>query len=665
MGKTNTSRWQVRDRIADRYEIYQVLGGGMGIVYVCYDHEFKIPVALKTFQEQYLFSEDGQRLFEREALVWTELERHPYIVRAHWVGRLEGRLFIFLEYIPPDRQRRNTLSHYLLGDLTLQEVLKFSIQFCYGMEYAYSKGIDCHRDIKPDNIMITSNKTVKISDFGLAKAFQEIEFKGDVITEGVSSLSIFRSKGKRVCGTLPYMAPEQFEGVTDKRSDVYSFGIVLYQMAGNGRLPFVGSSIKEYERLHRYGKIPLLPSPLFSIIKRCLEKEPDKRYQDFTSIREELENLLLKEIGERITPPEREELEAGELYNKGAALLNLGRLQEAVSCFDKALKINPRDAEVWYNKGFALGNLGRHQEAISCYDEALAINPRYAEAWGNKGNVLRRLGKHQEAISYFDEILKINPREALAWYNKGLALGNLGRHQEAIFCCDKALEINPRLTETWNNKGSALGNLGRHQEAISCFDKALKINPKDAEAWYSKGNALVNLGKSEEAISCYDEALEINRRYAEAWSNKGGALGKLGRYEEAISCCDEALEINPRLAEAWINKGFALDNLGRHEEAISCYDKALEINPRLAEAWINKGIALGNLGRYEEAISCFDKALEINPRYAEAWYNKGLALAKLRRFQKALECIDEAIRLNPDLPMVHQLKQMILQDLRR
>ncbi|MEW6619491.1 MAG: serine/threonine-protein kinase, partial [bacterium] len=527
--RANTGRWQVGDRIGNRYEIYQVLGGGMGMVYVCYDHEHKIPYALKTFQEQYLFSEDSQRLFEREARVWTELERHPYIVRAFWVERLEGRLFIVLEYIAPDRQGRNTLSHYL-GDLTLSEVLRFSIQFCYGMEYAYSKGIDSHRDIKPDNIMITFDKTVKITDFGLAKAFQEIELKGDVIAEKASSLSIFRSKGKRVCGTLPYMAPEQFEGLADKRSDVYSFGLVLYQMAGNGRLPFVGRNGEEYERLHRYGKIPPLPSPpgichadpelvsgvsasLFPIIKKCLEKEPDKRYQNFTLIREELQNLLLKETGEKITPPEREKLEAWELSNKGTALLNLGRSQEAISCYDEALEINPKDAEVWNNKGVTLKNLGRYQEAISCYDEALEIDPRDAETWNNKGTALDNLGRPQEAISCCDKALEINPRYAVAWYNKGNVLGRLGRYNEAISCYDKALEINPRLAVAWYNKGVALGNLGRYQEAISCYDEALEVNPRLAEAWYNKGLTLVNLGKHQEAISCYDEALEINPRY--------------------------------------------------------------------------------------------------------------------------------------------------------
>jgi serine/threonine protein kinase len=127
--KTQSGRWQIGDRIANRYEIHQILGGegksGMGIVYICYDHEHEVFRALKTFQNQYLFSERTQDLFKREALVWIQLERYPYIVYADWVEKLEERLFIVLEYVAPDKKGRNTLTHYL-GNLTLPEILKSS-----------------------------------------------------------------------------------------------------------------------------------------------------------------------------------------------------------------------------------------------------------------------------------------------------------------------------------------------------------------------------------------------------------------------------------------------------------------------------------------------------------------------------------------------------------
>jgi len=513
--------WQVGDKIGNQYEVYKILKGGFGIVYICYVHKHKTPFALKTLQEKYLLSEDSQKLFEREALIWTELERYPYIVRAYWVEKIDGRLFIVLEYVAPDNQGRNTLTHYI-GNISLPEILKFSIQFCYGMEYAYSKGVDAHRDIKPDNIMITSDKTVKITDFGIAKSFQEIELKEEIISseQGKHSLSIFHNKGIRVCGTLPYMAPEQFDGYADARTDIYSFGIVLFQMATDGKFPFIGRMPIEFEILHKNGKVPSISSPIFPIIKKCLEKDPNKRFQNFANLRKELENLLLKETGEVIPMPKIEELKVWELVNKGMALGNLGKYQEAIACCDEAIRINSRSAEAWVNKGMALGDLSKYQEAIACYDEAIKINSRDAEVWNNKGIALKNLSKYQDAITCYDEAIRINPRYAGAWSNKGVALGNLCKYQEEIVCYDEAIKIDPRYAEVWCNKGTALGNLGKCQEAIACYNEAIKINSRDAEVWNNKGIALKKLGKYQEALVCCDEAIRLNPMYSNAHQAK-------------------------------------------------------------------------------------------------------------------------------------------------
>jgi tetratricopeptide (TPR) repeat protein len=528
----------------------------MGVVYICIAERERLPVAMKTFQERYLSSKHHQELFKREAQAWVEMERHPYIVRAYLVEEIEGHLFIVLEYVAPDDANRNTLTHYL-RELSLVDILKFSIQFCYGMEYAYSKGLEVHCDIKPDNIMITRDRVVKITDFGLAK------LKGEAGGGG---------------GTHPYMAPEQFEGKADKSSDIYGFGITLYQMISRGKLPFIARSDIEWYSLHKSAKIPEVASPLFSIVERCMRRRTP-HFDSFLQLREELEGMLLEETGEKIAPPKEEELEAWELIGKGLSLSNLGIHKEAISCFERALEINPNLAEAWCNKGADLFKSGRAEEAISCYDKALEINPRYANAWVGKGGALAKLGRTKEAISCCDKALEINPRYAVAWCNKGGALVELGRAEEAISCCDKALEINPRYAVAWCNKGAALVKLGRTKEAISCCDKALEINPSFAEAWYNKGFALFKLDKAGEAISCCDKALEINPRFAEAWCNKGNALFKLDKAGEAISCFERALAINPRYAEAWCGKGGALAELDRAEESIFCLKRFIELAP--------------------------------------------------------------------------------------
>lgn len=653
------------DFIGQKYEVGGVLGmGGFGVVYLVYSHETKEVYALKTFRDEYLEDAETRERFHKEAQVWVDLERHPYLVRAYWVDEVSGRLYIAMEYIAPDEQGLNSLDGYLQRrPPDLAQSLRWSIQFCHGMEYAYSRGIRSHRDIKPANIMISQDKTVKISDFGLAgivgvaKAISGVKLNLHQQTVGLS----YQTMEGTGFGTPTYMPPEQFTNAAgcDERSDIYSFGIVLYQMATGGQLPFLAPLPEDdseeemmrfwraMRRLHSESPIPKLDSPLFPIIQHCLKKEPGKRYHTLGELRADLEPLLRRETGEVIKPPGLKELEAWEWNNKGNSLANLGHCDEAIRSFDKALKIDPRNADAWINKGASLHDLGRYEEAIQCCDEALEIDPRDAKAWYSKGASFNHLGRYDEAIQCCDRALDIDPGDTGAWINKGQSLHHLGRYDEAIQCCDRALDIDPGNTGAWNNKGPSLDNLGRYDEAIHCYDKALEIDPGDAGAWSNKGNSFNNLGLYDEAIQCYDKALEIDPQCAVVWNNRGLSLGNLGHYDEAIRCYDKALEIDPQFAAAWSNKGLVLHDLGCYAEAISCYDEALKVDRQFAHAWSNKGVSLGDLGRHDEAIQCYDRALEIDPRNAATWYNKALAEDKLGRSQDAAYSFEQFIALAP------------------
>ena len=156
--------FKIGERIGGRYEVHRTLGGGMGEVYVVYDHQARNVLALKTFQnrgdEKSIRQQGLVQAFRKEASAWIDLERHPYIVRAFWVQEFNGRLFIAMDYVAPDERQRNTLRHYLVGkSLPLEQTLRWGIEFCYGMEHALSKGVLCHRDIKPDNVLISRTGT--------------------------------------------------------------------------------------------------------------------------------------------------------------------------------------------------------------------------------------------------------------------------------------------------------------------------------------------------------------------------------------------------------------------------------------------------------------------------------------------------------------------------
>jgi eukaryotic-like serine/threonine-protein kinase len=596
--------------IGQKYEVREALGkGGFGIVYLVYSRETREIYALKTFRDEFLNNPETRGLFKREAEVWASLVRHPFIVRAHLVDEVAGRVFIALEYIPPNAQGLNTLEAYLQKQPpNLSQSLRWAIQLCYGMEYAYSKGMSCHRDIKPSNIMITREKTAKISDFGLASVIGSSNSAAGVrlsFGEGKVGLSgsILQRKG---FGTPTHMSPEQFGGndCCDERSDLYSFGVVLYQMAAGGCLPFCAAPLRNYSpeeqmrfgaemyQLHCNAHVPELKSFLSPLVQRCLAKEPNNRYQHFRELRTDLETLLKQLAEEKVKIPEQRELEAWELGNEGASFNILGRFEDAIKSCDKALKINPQLADTWNNKGTALNSLSRFHEAIVCLDKALKIDSLHAEAWNNKG----------------------------------FSFTGLGNFRESIKCCDKALAINPRFVSAWNNKGSCLLSLSCFAEALTCYDNALKIDAQFADSWFNKGVCIKQLKRFGDAIAAYDKALEINPQYLEAQYNKGSILLEhFQRYADAIKCFDSVLKVNAKETKAWVSKGICLNRLGYYFEALKCYNAALDLDPNSAMVWFNKGYIFAHLSCFDEAIKCYSNSLKLDPNHVETWLNKAIA----------------------------------------
>lgn len=654
------------DIIGQRCKIIDVLGkGGFGIVYLVHSNEIGGLFALKTFQDEFINDQEVRNRFKKEASVWVELGNHPNLVRAIFVDAPSGRLYIGMEYIAPNEKGLNSLEGYLQSQPPdLVQNLRWSIQICHGLEYAYSKGVRAHRDIKPANIMITQDNVAKITDFGLAGILSAIPL-ADTKRLNVSSGQTVYGKG---FGTPAYMPPEQFLNAAscDVRSDIYSFGVMLYRMATGGKLPFITKGDADWQsmyELHCKSSVPHLNSPLFPIIQHCLEKSPEKRYQSFSQIRENLEPLLQHLSGELIIPPHVNELEAWELSNKGNSLNSLGRFDEAIYCLEKALHLDPQNFTAWNNKGNSLASLGRYEEAIRCFDKALTLNPGYAISWNNKSDSLNHLGRFEQAIYCVDKALEFDPRFAVAWSNKAYSLDRLKQYQEALICWNKALEIDPHFAGVWIDKGNSFFERGLIDEALGCYESCLELDPLDAGAWTNKGKSLEKKNLYDAALRCLDKAIEIDPGFISAWISKGNSLDCLGRHEEAENCFDDALKLDSYNVIALINKGNSLQNSGYYEKAIYYYENALKSDPQNVCAIANKGNTLNNLGQFERGIICLDKALEIDPNYAAAWIYKGQSLDGLCYFKEAINCLDKALKIDQNNASVWENKGRYLDEL--
>lgn len=394
------------DVIGGTFEVQRKLGeGGFGVVYLVRHREADDVFALKTFRDELLADPATRESFKKEALLWCNLQSHPFIVAARWVQEFHGRLFVMMDYVPADSAGRVNLGDYLAGDpLDANVALKWGIQFCHGMEHAIAHGIRCHRDIKPANILIAQDGTLKIADFGLAAVQHELTDRERLAAElceetgiqliverskhqerlfvtrnkdGEFGFSMIQAQGKMRCGTPGYMAPELYRcEEADTRTDIYSFGLVLWQMAaGSHQPPFLPSwhgDMKAFLRAtyeqQLTGRVPRVDSPFSAIIDRCVCPMPSNRYSGFDKLRRDMEVIFERRTKDRIQTPQTEERSATYWSARGGSLCALGKHDEALACFDEALAIEPRYGHAWSNKGVALYYLGRNEEALKCFE---------------------------------------------------------------------------------------------------------------------------------------------------------------------------------------------------------------------------------------------------------------------------------------------------------
>ena len=279
-------------------------------------------------------------------------------------------------------------------------------------------------------------------------------------------------------------------------------------------------------------------------------------------------------------------------------------------------------------------DLGRPEDALESYDRALAHRPKYVDALINRANTLRLLGRHDEALTSFDRAVLFKPDHAEGYLGHGNALLTLKRLAEAVHSYDRAIALAPAAVDALANRGRALRELKRYDESLSSYDRALSIKSDDAALLVGRGNTHYAMKSFAAALADYDRAVTIRPDFAEAHGNRGNALREMGRHGEALDACNRALALKPDYNEGYNNRGNALIELNRPADALADYDRALEAAPDNVYAWVNRGNALRYLDRAEEAIESFDRAIALAPDLAEAHWNKGLLCLSVGDFAR-------------------------------
>jgi eukaryotic-like serine/threonine-protein kinase len=613
------------------FRVLHVKEGGFSAVCIVKDAA-NLTFALKTLKSRFLWNEANQYRFERESLTWIELGRHPNIVPALWMERIEGSPCLVLEYT----SSYNLAELLRIGPLPLEHALNLALQFCDGMAYAHEKLGIVHRDVKPSNCLVTTGGILKIIDFGLARGFGDVQ-------EEIMNASGFQKEGhleySMPLGTRRYMAPEQLYGLAklDARTDIYSFGIMLYEMFTRDTGLQFGEIAHDYIKANE-GEYAL-SKELQQYILSCVERYPRKRPGCFGEVRDDLSGLYRSLIGKSAPPPSRP-LPADLSYFQNAAEIQLAnrRYDRAISLYDQALRIDPNDPDLWKGRGASLYSLHEYQDALRAFNKGIELAPNDSDLFNNSGLVMLALGQADKALSYFDKALSMSPKDATLLRNRGETLQRLDMFEEALKCYDEGLSIDPHDVGLLEMKGFLLLEAKEYDEAMSIFDRGLCLAPHEAGLWKGKAIALHNLRKFSLAIETYRRAIEVTPTDYELFRNLGQALLDSGQLDEARRNFDIGLSISQSDSDLYKGKGVVLFLLGEPQLAVECFQSAMDLAPTDSDLYKNLGAALIDLAQCEEAINWIDKGLKINSRDRFLWENKGIALQRMGEIDEANEC---------------------------
>lgn len=228
-----------------------------------------------------------------------------------------------------------------------------------------------------------------------------------------------------------------------------------------------------------------------------------------------------------------------------ACFLMIGDYESAYLHGREASILDPTDSENWNILGVTLRRRLQPEEALVCYERAIAINNKYAEVFNNKGLVLHDLKRFGESVHSYEKAIELKPDYSNAWCNHGNSLVSLGRYEEALRSINRSLELRTDSAETWMIRGNILRDLNRFEESLISYDRSITLKADYAEAWNNRGVVLRDLKRFEESLTSCDRSIHLNSQLVEGWINRGTALYEIKRYQDALISYERAIQLSP------------------------------------------------------------------------------------------------------------------------
>ncbi|MBI1804716.1 MAG: protein kinase [Ignavibacteriae bacterium] len=598
------------------YQILEKLGeGGMGVVYKAQDLKLDRMVAIKFLPSHLSASAENKARFLQEAKAAAALN-HPHILGVYEIDEENGTLFFAMEYV-----EGTTLKYYIANlksgtGIPINQAIEWTSQIAQGLKAAHEKNI-VHRDIKPENVMLANDGKLKIMDFGIAKLKS-----GTGLTKTGTSL-----------GTLSYMSPEQAQGVAaDHRSDIWSLGIVLYEML-TADLPFKAEHEAGllYLIVNEEPPVPSLmdrkiPHQMDGVIKKMLAKDRALRFQNVDELlhslqetRSAIENTPAQVQAKAIAvlpfgniSPDKE----SDYFSDGLTeelIINLSRLKD--------IRVVPRTTSMQYK--------GTNKEVKAIGRE---LGTRYILA----GSVR----KFQDNLRIAVELVDVDA-DAQLWAEtyKG-KLADVFDIQE---------QVSKQIVDALMVKLTPI------EKAV--LSKRSTLNPEAFDYYLRARGFLYRFSKNNMNISIqlFQKAIELDQRYAAAYAGLGEAYAYLYQYldrreswlDKAIEACLKAQIYDPSLSEAYAALAVAYFNKKSFDEAIVAGKKAIELDTNNHAAYWILGRIYHNMDRDKEAIDLFKTSIALNSDFYIAYSDLTLAYERVGDKEKQMEILRKTLQMYP------------------